>query len=196
MKYIAVILLVIMSSMALQAQSSFFGMTYDVSIPTSETEKIISGVQWRGMGLEGRWYTSKNISLGFAWDWNVFQETVLTTVNRDNKTVTGNQIRNINAFPFLMTATYYLKGGSVVQPYFGLGAGVYFVKKRLDIGIYTLDEDTWQWGLAPEIGFLFPMDLGFNLMLKLRYNYAIDAGKGDALSYFGINVGFASIELF
>jgi outer membrane protein W len=196
MKNMSIILLILVSSVAVQAQSSLFGMTYDVSIPTGETEKIISGVQWRGMGMEGRWYTSKNMTLGFAWDWNVFQETVLTTVNQDNRTITGNQVRNINAFPFLMTGHFYLEGGSFVQPYFGLGAGVYFVKKRLDIGIYSLDEDTWQWGVAPEVGFLFPMDLGFNLLLKLRYNYAFDSGKGDDISYFGINVGFASIELF
>ena len=196
MKYITIILLIILSSAAVQAQSSLFGMTYDVSIPTGETEKLISGIQWRGMGLEGRWYTSKNTSLGFAWDWNVFQEVVLTTANRENLTVTGNQVRNINAFPFLMTGHFYFQGGAVVQPYFGLGAGVYFVKKRLNIGILSLDEDTWQLGLAPEVGFLFPMDMGFNLLLKLKYNYAFDAGKGDAVSYFGINVGFASIELF
>ena len=196
MKYISIILLIIVSSVAVQAQSSFFGMTYDVSIPTDKTEEFISGVQWRGMGMEGRWYTSKNMSLGFAWDWNVFQEVVLETANIENRAITGNQVRNINVFPFLMTGHFYLKGGSFVQPYFGLGAGVYYVKKRLDVGIYSLDEDTWQWGLAPELGFLFPMDLGFNLLLKLRYNYAFDAGNGDALSYFGINVGFASIELF
>jgi hypothetical protein len=196
MKYISIILLVILSVVAVQAQSSFFGMTYDVSIPTGDTEKFISGVQWRGMGLEGRWYTSKNMSLGFAWDWNVFQEVVLETANIENRAITGNQVRNINAFPFLMTGHFYLKGSSFVQPYFGLGAGVYFVKRRLDIGILSVDEDTWQFGLAPEVGFLFPMDMGFNLLLKLRYNYAFDAGTGDPISYFGINVGFASIELF
>ena len=196
MKYISIFLIIILSTVAVQAQSSFFGMTYDVSIPTDKTEEFISGVQWRGMGLEGRWYTSKNISLGFAWDWNVLQETVLGTIEQESRAITGNQVRNINAFPFLMTAHYYLKGGSVVQPYFGMGAGVYFVKRKLDVGIYGIEEDTWQFGLAPEVGFLFPMDLGFNLQSKLRYNYAFDAGTGDALSYFGINVGFASIELF
>ena len=103
MKYISIILIIIVSTAAVQAQSSFFGMTYDVSIPTDKTGDFISGVQWRGMGLEGRWYTSKNMTLGFAWDWNVFQEVVLETANVENRAITGNQVRNINAFPFLMT---------------------------------------------------------------------------------------------
>jgi len=196
MKYLSIIVLILVSNMTVQAQSSFFGMTYDVSIPTDKTEEFISGVQWRGVGLEGRWYTNNNLSLGFAWNWNVFQEVVLETANIENRAITGYQVRNINTFPFLMTGHFYLKEGSFMQPYFGLGAGVYFVKKRLNVGIYSVDEDTWQFGVAPEVGFLFPMDLGFNLLLRLRYNYAFDAGKGDPISYFGINIGFASIELF
>ena len=39
MKYISVILLVIMMSVAANAQSNFFGMTYDVSIPVGDTEE-------------------------------------------------------------------------------------------------------------------------------------------------------------
>ncbi len=196
MRYVSIILLVIICSVAVQAQSSFFGMTYDVSIPTGDTEKFVSGVQWRGFGLEGRWNTSKNITLGFAWDWNVFHESSLETAELETGAVTGNQNRTINAFPFLFTAHYYLKGGSFVQPYFGIGAGTYLVKKRLDVGIFTLEEEKWHFGLAPEIGFLFPMDLGFNLQVKLRYNYVIKNGDAEAESYLGINVGFASIELF
>lgn len=196
MRYISIILLVIVCSVAVHAQSSFFGMTYDVSIPTGDTEKYISGVQWRGFGLEGRWYTSKNITLGFAWDWNVFHESSLETAELETGAVTGNQNRTINAFPFLFTAHYYLKGGSFVQPYFGIGAGTYFVKKRLDVGIFTLEEEKWHFGVAPEIGFLFPMDLGFNILVKLKYNYMFESGDAEAQSYLGINVGFASIELF
>ncbi len=196
MRYVSIILLVIICSVAVQAQSSFFGITYDVSIPMGDTEKYVNGVQWRGFGLEGRWYTSKNITLGFAWDWNVFHESSLETAELETGAVTGNQNRTINAFPFLFTAHYYLKGGSFVQPYFGIGAGTYLVKKRLDVGIFTLEEEKWHFGLAPEIGFLFPMDLGFNLQIKLRYNYVIKNGDAEAESYLGINVGFASIELF
>ena len=196
MKYISVVLLIVFMTVAANAQTSFFGMTYDVSIPTGETEKVISGVQWRGMGLEGRWYLEKNLTMGFSWDWNVFHEVVLTTAEINNIAVTGNQNRVINSFPFLLTGHFYLKGGSFTQPYFGLGVGTYYVKKSLDIGIFTVDSDKWQFGLAPEIGFLFPMDLGFNIILKLRYNYAFESGDTAALSYFGINVGFASIELF
>ena len=195
MKYISVILLVVMMSVAANAQSNFFGMTYDVSIPVGDTEEAFDGAQWRGFGLEGRWYLNKNLSLGFSWDWNVFHAVALETVQIENGAVTGNQNRTLNAFPFLATGQYYF-GGSGVQPYLGLGVGAYYIKRKFDIGILGINENTWQFGFAPEIGFLFPMDMGFNILLKLRYNYAMEAGDNKAVSYIGINVGFASISLW
>lgn len=195
MKYISVILLVVMMSFAANAQSSFFGMTYDVSIPIGDTEEAFSGAQWRGFGIDGRWYSNKNLSFGFAWDWNVFHNVVLETVELESGAVTGNQNRTLNAFPFLATGQYYF-GKSGIQPYFGLGVGAYYVKRQFDIGILSTNTNTWHFGVAPEIGFLFPMDMGFNILLKLRYNYAMEAGDSKAVSYFGINVGFASVSLW
>ena len=195
MKYISVILLVVMMSVAANAQSNFFGMTYDVSIPVGDTEEAFDGAQWRGAGLEGRWYLNKSTSLGFSWDWNVFHAVALETVQLETGAVTGNQNRTLNAFPFLATGHFYL-GGSGVQPYFGLGVGAYYIKRKFDIGILGINENTWQFGFAPEIGFLFPMDMGFNILLKLRYNYAMETGDNKAVSYIGINVGFASISLW
>ncbi len=195
MKYISAILIVLLMSFAVNAQHSFFGMSYDVSIPMGDTKEYISGAQWRGFGLEGRWYTSKTTSLGFSWDWNVFHDTVLETVNVENRAITGNQSRTINSFPFLLTGHYYL-GDKGITPYIGLGVGTYLIKKRLDLGIYGLDDDKWHFGVAPELGIMFPFDLGFNLHVKVRYNYALKAGDAEAQSYLGINIGFASVQLF
>ena len=48
MKYISVLLMVLFMSIAAKAQHSFFGMSYDVSIPMGDTKEYISGSQWRG----------------------------------------------------------------------------------------------------------------------------------------------------
>ena len=103
MKYTAIFLLVFLMLTAAHAQSSFFGMTYDVSIPLGDTKEYTGGTQWRGFGMEGRWYSSKNTSIGFAWDWNVFHDVISGTQEIRNGAVTGVQIRTINAFPFLVT---------------------------------------------------------------------------------------------
>jgi hypothetical protein len=197
MKYMLVILLVIILSMSAYAQSNFFGMTYDVSIPQDDTQEAFdSGAQWRGMGLEGRWYLNKSTSLGFSWDWNVFHHVMLETVQLEHGAVTGYQNRTLNAFPFLATGHYYLEGGSTVQPYFGLGAGAFYIIRGFDLGILSTETNAWQFGLAPEIGFLFPVDMGFNILLKLKYNYAFESGDHKSVSYIGINLGYAAISLW
>ena len=196
MKYISVILLVVLMSFTANAQTSFFGMTYDVSFPLDEgTEVFGNGPQWRGFGIEGRWYLSKSFSMGFAWDWNVFHKVELETMQIENGAITGVQNRIMNIFPFLATGQLYL-GGDGIQPYLGLGVGAFYVKRQLDIGILSENRNAWQFGVAPEIGFLFPMDMGFNILLKLRYNYAMETGDEKAVNYVGINVGFASVSLW
>jgi opacity protein-like surface antigen len=196
MKYIAVIIMLICLSAGVYAQANFFGLTYDISIPMGDTEKAFNGAQWRGMGMEGRWYLDQNTSMGFSWDWNVFHDVRLETVEFTNGAVTGSQNRVMNAFPLLLTGQYYLEGGSVAQPYVGLGIGTYYVKQTFDLGILSTSRNSWRFGIAPEIGVLFPMDMGFNVLLKLRYNYAFESGDSKSVSYFGINLGFASIQLF
>jgi len=197
MKHISVIILVALFTAGAYAQSNLFGLTYDVSIPLGDTKEALgSSPQWRGIGMEGRWYLNKSTSLGFAWDWNVFHHVVLETAQFNYGAATGYQNRTLNAFPLLATGHYYLKGSSTVQPYFGLGAGVYYVKRKFDLGILSTETNAWQFGFAPEIGFLFPMDMGFNLLLKLRYHYALESGDNNAVSYIGINVGFASVSLW
>ena len=197
MKYIFVIILLIFSGISAQAQSNFFGMTYDVSLPLGDTQKAFdNGAQWRGMGLEGRWYLNKETSLGFSWDWNVLHNIVLETVQFNYGAATGYQNRTLNAFPLLATGHYYLGDGKSIQPYLGLGAGVYYVKRSFKLGILPIESDAWQFGLAPEIGLLFPMDQGMNILLKLRYNYALESGNNKAVSYIGINLGFAAISLW
>jgi len=196
MKYISVILLVVMMSVAANAQSSFFGMTYDVSLPMSDTQEAFGGgAQWRGIGMEGRWYTNKNMSFGFSWDWNVFHAVVLETVELERGAVTGNQNRTMNAFPVLATGQYYF-GGKSTQFYVGLGIGAYNILRNFDIGILATSSNVWQFGVAPEVGVLFPMDMGYSILFKIRYNYAMEAGDSKAVSYLGINIGFASISLW
>jgi hypothetical protein len=183
-------------SFAANAQSSFFGMTYDVSLPISDTQEAFGGgAQWRGVGLEGRWYTNKHLSFGFSWDWNVFHAVVQETVELENGAVTGIQNRTMNAFPVLATGQYYF-GSSGIQPYVGLGIGAYNILRNFDIGILSISSNKWQFGIAPELGLLFPMDMGYNIIFKIRYNYAMEAGDNKAVTYLGFNVGFASISLW
>jgi outer membrane protein W len=91
-----------------------------------------------------------------------------------------------------MGTVHYYFGGKNIKPYLGLGAGVFYVKRQFEIGLLTTNINKWQFGLAPEIGIMFPIDFDYKIIFKIKYNYAFKSGDAKALSYLGINIGILS----
>jgi len=67
--------------------------------------------------------------------------------------------------------------------------------QRFAIGIHSFQQDEWQWGIAPEIGFLVPLSRGSTLIVNGKYNYAFTGespvGADINHEYWTIGIGFA-----
>ena len=62
------------------------------------------------------------------------------------------------------------------------------VKQRVDVGLWTLSENIWHSGVAPEVGLLVPLGSGVQGSVNAKYNYAASAGGPSRKhSYFGLN---------
>jgi hypothetical protein len=57
------------------------------------------------------------------------------------------------------------------------------------MGMFTMEDDAWQFALRPEVGTLIST-MNVDLILALKYMAAFKAGDTDAQNYFSINVGF------
>ncbi len=91
--------------------------------------------------------------------------------------MSGTQIRYINSIPLMLNAHYYIGGKrDQLRPYLGVNVGTYYITQRLDMGVYTLQNDNWHFGIAPEFGFLAEVSRGTYLTASGRYNYAFDSG--------------------
>ena len=111
--------------------------------------------------------------------------------NERNLDIWGTQYRYINAWPLMLNSFYYFGDRrSTVRPYVGSGFGAYIAKRRVDVGLSTIDETKWQFGFSPEFGLLYEMG-EVNLLIKATYNYGLKTGNAPALSYATIGVGFA-----
>ena len=196
--YSSILILIITASVSAQSLGS---MTYNVSFPTGKLNDYIDKISWRGIGIEGRWFSNKNISFGLSSGWNVFDQRTNELINIEKDgisgTISGTQIRTINAVPILATAHYYTgKRRDQFRFYFGAGAGMYYIKQRLEIGLVAFESDNWHFGLAPEAGVLVSLNRDITMILNTKYNYAFSAGEplggGDnnTYAYWGINVGF------
>lgn len=190
-------LMLLVFAPASQAQfwgDSFSAITYNMGLPLADTKDFTSPYSFRGMGLEFRKFNQSNTSYGLSLGWNVFHEKVTETASiaggRGN--ASGTQNRVLNVFPMMIGFQYYSGEEGYTRPYIGLNGAGMIVAQRLDVGVFSFQDDGWNWAIAPEVGVLVPLQgRDANLLLNVRYNYAFESGDRGPYSYVGINVGFA-----
>jgi hypothetical protein len=176
------------------AATGIGGFTYDIALPTGDTKDYADNTSFRGFGVEARWFRSKHTAIGFTWHWNVFHQQLTGTYEVDNGRVTGHQFHRIYSSPVLLT--YYLQWGDAKYSkgtlyYVGLGAGAYWMEKRLEVGTGIHQTTNWHVGLCPELGFYYGLSFNAYLNISARYNYAFRSGQSTSQSYFCMCLGIA-----
>ncbi len=172
------------------AGKSTYGLTWNVSLPTGETNDFVSGVHFRGFSLEWLNYQSRDTAFGINAGWNVFNESFHGTISGDNFAVTGSSWRYVNAVPIY--ASYHKYMGvdrRDKRAYLGLNGGMSYIETRTQVAIWELVEDNWHLAIAPEIGVQLPWN-AFLGTLALRYNYAFSAGDSEAHQWLELRIGF------
>jgi hypothetical protein len=156
-----------------------WALNWNIMIPESETADFIKDTSYRGMSLEGRKWQGDNLTVGFMLGWNVLDQKLFATetVNGSNATVdvTGTQYRYINSFPVLAGVHMYLGRWGTTRLFAGAMGGGYIVERRTELGLFAVESQKWQWGLAPEVGLLLPLETSV-AFISARYNYAFENG--------------------
>jgi len=202
---LAILLLLVVSVGAYGQYSGHnqqIGVSYSVGFPMSPTKDFVKAVSWRGFGFEVRYHQNENLSFGGYIGWNIFSEKVSDPINQEGEgyagTVSGTQVREANYVPIFVNAHYYFADQrEAIRPYVGLNIGTIADMSRLLVGVYEVSNHPWHFALAPEVGFVVPLE-GSNasLVLNGKYNYGFDSGTGlagnesNAASYVSVNVGF------
>lgn len=184
------------------AQELLTNVTWNIGIPVSKTNQYVTDVTYRGFTIAGRKFIDNENSVGFMTGWNVFDEKSTEPINVDygngSGTISGTQVRSINAFPLLVGIHHHYGNKKDMRAFIGLNAGMYYILQRLDIGVYRFDNDNWHFGLSPEAGLLIPVGEENTIFyIGARYNYAFDSGtalggaENNFYSYWELNFGFA-----
>ena len=177
-------------SNAAQAQEWYYAVSYGMATPVSDTKDFTEGTSWRNWGVDVLGFVRPNTAVGLSFGWNVFNDVTTEVSSLGQVDIQGTQFRFINSFPILATIRQYggTRGG--MRPFFGLGVGTQYVKQRVDVGQWRISDDTWHFGLAPEIGVVLPVRSDAKWFISGRYNYAVKASDRTH-SYFGFNIGLA-----
>ena len=177
------------------AQNWYGAATYQISFPIGDTEDFTGNTSFRGIGLDFRYTIAKSTTVGITLGWNVFNERTYGSVETGTENpgvVTGTFDRYLNSFPIMANVHYYLGKKGEIRPYAGLNGGVYRMLQRASIGIVTLQNDRWDWGIAPEIGVIIPIDRELAFMVNGKYNYTF---TGESVGGADINHSYASLNL-
>jgi len=179
-----------------QRDTWFGAATYQVSFPVGDTKEFTDATSFLGFGLDFRYTVQKSTTVGMAFGWNIFHERTTRTAELATEnpgTITGTQDRYLNAFPIMANVHYYFGERKGIRPYVGLNAGGYYMLQRFAIGIVSLQNDRWEWGIAPEAGVIIPVDRELAIMVNGKYNYAFTGesalGTDIKHSYIGLNIG-------
>ena len=191
MKNIIILLLVLLMVSASSGQD-LVSLSYQTAVPMSSTSDFIEKTSFRGFGMEWRQFVQSDISAGIAFNWNVFHQVRSELAERGNIQISGTQNRTLNILPLLVTGHYYMAKRGTTRAYAGLAAGAFFVKNRLDIGVFSFNDDSWHFGVAPEIGLEIPISLDTAGLISIKYDYAFKSGDKEAQSYVGINFGIGT----
>ena len=167
------------------------GLSYSMSLPVGETSDLISKYQWRGLAIEGKYFVADQVTIGWQSGWNTMYEGESGTFTDGTRTRTGTQYNWLNIWPMLLTFDYFFGTDGDTQPYIGAGIGTYWVEQRSQMGLFADTYSTWNFGIAPEVGVLIPINLYSNFYVNLKYNYGLN-GSADVSNYswLSFNVGF------
>ncbi|MBN2173989.1 MAG: hypothetical protein JW731_07650 [Bacteroidales bacterium] len=192
MKLLVTLMGVAFITLATQSQS-IYSLNYTMGFGVGETSDFIGSPSFRGVTFEGRGFLDDQFSLGGYFSWSTFYEKLAGEKFTDGTaTLTGTQYRYINAFPMLFQAHYYF-GTDEYEPraYLGAGAGAYKMIQRVDLGVWSIEENHWHFGLSPEVGIFYPVGMDSQLNVNLKYHYVFGVENSLNYSWFGLSVGFA-----
>ena len=187
--------LVVVSAQTAAHAQDWFGMaTWNISFPLEDTKKFVDETSFRGFGLEFRKEFKPKTTVGIMGSWEVFHERRNDSFELGSGTITGSQDRYINSFPIMLGLHRYFGEAGGRQPYIGISGGGFVLIQTIRVGVSEIEDDTWEWGVMPEAGFIVPIDRGSAFVVNARYSMALTgedlAGNDSQLTYWGIRVGF------
>ena len=174
------------------AGQSIMRLTYTTSAPVGTTKDYISEFSWLGIMFEPGKFVKDNLSVGLSFGWTVLDEETADPVQiGDAVGAQGTQFRYLNVFPVMAGLQLHKgnpRGGSL---YLGLNAGTYFIERRTDFSVVSAIDDNWHFGVAPQLGVIFPLGYGRGHgNIDVRYHHAFEAG-GQEYDWVSFSIGVA-----
>ena len=173
---------------------SYASAQYTINFPMGNTKDFISKPSFRGVTFDYRYEVTPRVLVGLSAGWYTFYNDAgldSYTSTDESVTATGKQFRYMNSVPLFVVADYYFSEEDL-KPFIGVGLGTTYNRLDLEMGMYTLRVDPWQFSLAPEAGLAYKIADGTAALVSVRYNVSFATGDLDSQSFLGLNLGIVA----
>jgi hypothetical protein len=168
-------------------------IAYSMAMPLGSSYDFASDYSFRGISFEYRYRIMPQFSVGGVIGWNIFDDKVKGTFSRDTVTVTGTQLRWLDALTLCANMHYYLAMFKKTLPFAGLELGAYYTSRYTDMGWWAQTKDGWHFGLAPEIGTLVHAG-SVSFAFSVKFKYLIETSDAPEEMFLGFNVGVGFLK--
>src|SRR5215204_4858345 len=189
MKKIFLIMIVLLAfasqqGRAQEAGSNLVSLQYSVSFSMGDLNKYISKVSALGMLIDYRFMATDNAYAGVELGGNLFYEKKdYASHTEGTMTFTGTQWRYVSVMPLLVNAGYVFMPASEFSPYAGVGIGTLYHEVELDIGIYELTRNQWQFAVKPEVGIIYKPMPEIGILLGAKSYNGFKTENSSAINY-------------
>ena len=179
----------VIAATQVNAQGSFYSIQYSMGFGMGDLKEFNEAASFRGMSFEYRYLMQPSIGVGFETGYNLFYDRMdYATYTQGTESLSGIQYRYTHAVPVLAAFDYYLKPDTQFNPFVGLGVGTLYTYRDLDMGLYTMESDVWQFALRPQVGVMLTTPSA-DLIVAAKYFSGFKANDTEGQQYFTINVG-------
>lgn len=197
MKKIIIILAIVFAAgiTTVNAQRGYTSFNYGISFGTGDLGDYVSAPSFRGFLFEYKYAFNEKLYGGFDLGWNMFYERKENaTYTQETQSVTGVQFRYNQNIPFLISVDYMFRPGQTINPYVNFGLGGMYAERTTEMGVFYIQEDSWQFAIKPEVGLLFEVNQKGALKFSVKYYNGFDSGDLKGQSY--VSLGFGYVILF
>lgn len=179
-------------------QKSQMSFSYQMGFPSGDLKEWIEENDYLGWDFELKTMVTHNLALGGHIGYQGFYKKYpRDTYEFPQGAITTTIFKYCYTVPLQLTATWFFMPEGMVQPYAGMNVGVNYNERRGEIGIYILEDNSWNFSFAPEAGVIVPFGKysQWGLNVRGKYNYNVYSRSYDQmidfdqLSYWNLMIG-------
>ncbi len=166
---------------------------WDMSKPVGTMTDFVQNTSYIGINIDYKHCYRNNIIIGLRVGWNKLYENGLLIIKENDNTISLENIKHsVNAIPLLFVADYMIRSEKII-PYVGFGIGGYYIVSAVSHdNVITEDNNSFHFGVSPEIGITIPSILSnFGFNMSTRYNYAFKTKNASDYSWFNLSIGLS-----